>query len=110
MIDLTKLVEALIALTVVVITTFIIPWLKSKTNTEKWYKYLSVLDVLVSAAEQIYGVGEGPRKLEQVKEWLEKRGYTFDPNDVEAAVLRLHANGLNYTNAHGEGVVAESAE
>ena len=100
MIDLTPLVQAVISLAVAAITAFIVPWLKSRTSAEKWDKYLSVLDVLVEAAEQMYGVGEGPRKLEQVKRWLEEKGCTVDPKAIEAAVLKLHADGLNYVNVH----------
>ena len=59
-----------------------------------------MLDVLVEAAEQLYGVGEGPKKLEQVKRWLEEKGYTVDPKVIEAAVLKLHADRLNYASAH----------
>jgi hypothetical protein len=102
MIDLTPLIQAAITLAVAAVTAFVIPWLKSKTSAERWNKYLGVIDVLVGAAEQMYGVGEGEKKMEQVQKWLEDRGYTFDLKDVEAAVLKLHADGYNYSNAHSE--------
>lgn len=100
MVDLTPLFQAAIALAAAAITAFIIPWIKSKTDAEKWSKYTSVLDVLVKAAEQMYGVGEGAKKLAKVQQWLEQRGYTVDPEAIQAAVLKMHADKHDYADAH----------
>jgi hypothetical protein len=110
MIDLTPLLQAAIALAAAAITAFIIPWIKSKTDAEKWSKYTSVLDVLVKAAEQMYGVGEGPKKLAMVQQWLEQRGYTVDPEAIQAAVLKLHADKLDYSDAHKASVAIIKTE
>ena len=89
MIDLTPVLQGLLGLLAALITGFVIPWIRSKT-TEQQRKYLRmIIDMLVQAAEQLFGEGRGQDKLAYVKAELEKRGFTVDLAEIEAAVLRL---------------------
>jgi len=88
-IDLSDLLQAVIAVVAVLITRKLIPWLKSKLSTEQQIGLSVMARTLVFAAEQIYGAGNGKEKLEYVKKELEARGYTFDAATVEAEVRQL---------------------
>lgn len=48
-----------------------------------------IIEMLVQAAEQLFGEGNGEEKLEYVKAELLKRGFMVDLAETEAAVLRL---------------------
>lgn len=88
-IDLTPIVQAFIALLAALITAKVIPWIKSKTTTQQQILLQATVDILVSAAEQLYGAGHGPEKLQYVKNELELRGFNIDTAAIEAAVREL---------------------
>lgn len=94
MIDLTSIVEAAIALIFAIITTFLIPYIKSKVDANKLTELKEWVKIAVKAAEQIYaGVGRGDEKKQYVLNCLESMGYTIDAveieNLIESAVLEL---------------------
>ena len=64
MIDLTPIMEAIIALVVAVITAFVIPWLKGKIDADKLEQIKLWVTVAVEAAEQLYN-GTGTRRREK---------------------------------------------
>lgn len=94
MIDLTTILEAIIALAAAIITAFVLPWLRSKTTAEQRKELLSWVDIAVAAAQQLYHQCSGQQRLEYALSMLQEKGY--DINDgvvvdaVEAAVLKLH--------------------
>lgn len=51
---------------------------------------LSTVRVLVYAAEQIYGAGNGAEKLQYVEDELESRGFKLDTAAIEAAVRSMN--------------------
>jgi hypothetical protein len=70
----TGLVEAVIALAVVLITGFLIPFLKSKVEIAKWEKWRNIARIAVQAAEQIFmGEGRGAEKKEYVLNYLSEK-------------------------------------
>lgn len=94
MIDLTDVVSAIITLILAVITTFLIPYLKTKIEANKFEKIKSWVKVAVEAAEMIYvGKGRGEEKKKYVIQYLNSKGYTIDTesinNLIESAVLEL---------------------
>ena len=93
MIDLTPILQAILALLAALITYKLIPWIKAKTSQEQQNLLLSVTSVLVFAAEQIYGAGRGEDKLDYVIGELEDRGFTADRAAIEA-VIRDYADKL----------------
>lgn len=93
MIDLTTIIQAVLALLAALITYKLIPWIKAKTNQEQQNLMLSVTSVLVFAAEQLYGAGRGADKLDYVVRELENRGFTADRAAIEA-VIKDYADKL----------------
>ena len=87
MFDITSIVEAVIGLVAVVITSIIIPYIKKKTTTEQQKQIVAWVKIAVTAAEQIYvGTGRGPEKKLYVIEWLADRNITVDTNEIDALI------------------------
>lgn len=94
MIDLTPIMEAIIALVVAVITAFVVPWLKGKIDADKLEQIKLWVTVAAEAAEQLYnGTGRGEEKKAYVVKFLQEKGFTLDPDSldklIEAAVFNL---------------------
>lgn len=94
MIDLTPIVEAIVALVAAIITAFVIPWLKGKIDADKLEEIELWVTVAVEAAEQLYvGSGRGAEKKAYVVQFLQEKGFTLDPDSldklIEAAVFNL---------------------
>lgn len=86
-IDLTPLVEIMISLLALVITTYLIPWIKANT-THKQQEYIrAAAHVAVYAAEKFYGAGHGDEKLAYAEKVLkEDYGIYLNMNKLEAVV------------------------
>ena len=100
-IDLTPIIEAIIALLAGLITYKLIPWLKSRTTVEQQTAMNIAARTLVFAAEQIYGSGNGAEKFDYVVMELQKRGFDADPAIIEAAV-RENIATLHTVKTEGE--------
>jgi len=93
-IDLTLIINALIALAAAIILRYVIPWLREKTTAQERENMLAWVDIAVMAAQQLYYHLDGETRLEYALDLLRSKG--FDVNDaavldaVEAAVLKLH--------------------
>ena len=107
MIDLTPIINAIIALLAAIITVKVVPWIKAKTTNEQQVMLRATIKTLVFAAEQIYGAGKGADKLAFVSAELKKQGYTFDHVEIEAAVGE-YLN--NWPMLISEGETAKEAE
>lgn len=98
-IDITKVVELLVGLCSVLITTVLIPWLKTKLSAEQEAATMTLITLAVTAAEQVYSDPQmGQEKKEFVIDWLAKRGVKLDGEKldtmIEAAVYELtHIKG-----------------
>lgn len=86
MINLTGAINAILALLAAIITYKVIPWIKTKTTNEQQTLIEATVRTLVFAAEQIYGAGKGPEKMQYVVDKLKEKGYTVDTDEIEAAV------------------------
>lgn len=86
-IDLTPIIQAIIALLAALVTYKLIPWIKAKTTKEQQQVIEATVKTLVFAAEQIYGMGgKGEEKLAYVTAELEKHGYSVDRAQIEAVI------------------------
>ena len=85
-IDITPIIQALITLVSLVITGFIIPWLRQRLSNEKREKLRSWVAVAVRAAEQLYGSKTGLQKKEYVVTFLLSKGLVFDVDEVTAMI------------------------
>lgn len=95
MTDLTPIVNAVIALIAAIVTTFLIPWIKSKIDAAKLAQIVEWVGIAVRAAEQIYNEsGMGEKKKQYVLDFLASKGFTLDPDSInamiEAAVKNLN--------------------
>lgn len=87
MIDLTPIVQAGVILLGAVITTFIVPYVKTKTSKEQRDQLAAWTKIAVTAAEQIYsGVGRGYEKKQYVLEFLKTKGYSIDLDEINALI------------------------
>ena len=88
-IDLTQIILAIITLIGAIITRYLIPWIKEKTD-EKQFEALKVLaKVGVYAAEQIFTSEQWKEKKQYVLDFLTKNGYSVDAPAVDALIESL---------------------
>ena len=96
-IDITPIIELVITLLSTIITVMIIPWLKSKIDSNQWQTLQDWAKVGVSAAEVLFkGTKLGKDKLAYVTEYLndmcEKYNYHFDEVTVRQAIENAWKN------------------
>ena len=104
MFDMTYLAEFIITLISLLVSSFLIPYLKSKTSKEQQQQINTWVKIAVTAAEQIYqGSGRGVEKKEYVLKWLADHNVKYDAAKIdamiEAAVYELKLNGLITTES-----------
>lgn len=94
-IDLTPLIEAVIALLGMLITGRLIPWIKAKTTAQQQVNLTAAVRTFVYGAEQAFGAGHGAEKLQYACAALTKAGYDVDSTAVlatiESEVKRMQA-------------------
>lgn len=109
MIDLTPIVEAIVALVAAIITAFVIPWLKGKIDADKLEEIELWVTVAVEAAEQLYtGSGRGAEKKAYVVEFLNKKGFKIDAETLDKLIEAAVFNLPDYFTV--AGIPAESVE
>ena len=89
MINLTDIIQAVIALIVALITYKVIPWIKAKTTESQQAVLMATVRTLVYAAEQLYGAGKGKEKFTYVRQKLQEKGFDIDVDAIEAAVKEI---------------------
>ena len=106
-IDITSIVEAVLALIGAIITVFVIQWLKSKTDAAQLEKIKMWVTVAVEAAEQIYvGSGRGAEKKAYVLEFLKSKGFNLEWDEIDAMIEAAVFNLPEYI----EGVLVEDKQ
>ena len=94
MIDLTSILTGVVTLLSAVVTAFLIPLIKEKTNDHQLKNLMSLVELTVAAAEQVLPMKDGAKRREFVLDFLESKGYDIDNAAVdvaiESAVLKLH--------------------
>ncbi len=85
--DITPVVNAVIALIAAVVTAFVIPWVKSKTTAAQREEIEAWVRIAVIAAEQIYsGVGKGKEKKKYVLDFLAEKNLKIDEESVDLMI------------------------
>ena len=93
-----NLIHLIFAIIGAILTYAIVPWIKTKLDTEKREQLANNIKIAVQAAEQtITGEKTGFEKKKFVRRWLADRGIDFSESDVwdivdamiESAVLEL---------------------
>ena len=72
-IDITQIVVALIGLLSVIITSVVVPLIKSKVTNSQWEMITKYALAGVQAAEIIIGAGNGEAKFEMVSNYIEEQ-------------------------------------
>ena len=90
-VDLTPILQITIMLAVVIITSFVIPWIKSKTTQEQWQMIQDIAKISTKAAEILFkGSGRGAEKLNYVttyiKEFCLSKGFTIDDKTIRQSI------------------------
>lgn len=116
MIDLTPIFQAIIALLAALVTYKLIPWIKSRTTETQQKNLAAMARVAVFAAEQLYGAGNGDKKLEYARMILLNAGYNVDTDILRAAIesavgdLFPHLALFDYTETDKDKAGAEENE
>lgn len=98
--DITSVVNAVIALAAAVVTAFVIPWIKSKTTAAQREEVNSWVKIAVTAAEQIYtGTGKGKEKKKYVLDFLAEKNLRIDEESVD---LMIESAVKNMNEAFGK--------
>lgn len=72
--DLTmNIMKLIIAIAVTVVTTYVVPFIKAKIDSERMYEVMRLVAEFVNAAEQIYGAKTGKTKKEFVTELISQK-------------------------------------
>ena len=89
-IDLTPVIEAIVALLSAIITIFILPkltkHLKERLSAEQMSALREWVKIAVAAAEQLYGSKTGQQKKEYVVSFLLSKGIVIDIDEVTALI------------------------
>lgn len=102
--DITPIINALIAVIMAIVTAFLVPWIKTKTTAQERNELIAWVKIGVAAAEQIFkGSGRGAEKKTYVLQFLKDNGFSVDNevvnnavnNAIEAAVKQLNSEGIN---------------
>ena len=99
-IDITPIIELVITLLSTIITLMVIPWLKTKIDSNQWQTLQDWAKVGVCAAEVLFkGTNLGKDKLAYVTKYLnemcEKYNYHFDETTVRQAIENAWKNMTN---------------
>lgn len=94
MFDITSILEAVIALALALVSTFLIPWLKEKKKSEKLQKVLEIAGQVVHAAWELDITGEliemGLTKVDyawnEAKKILASKKLTVDDDELKAYI------------------------
>ena len=91
--EITEFLQAIVALAAAGVAAFLIPFLKKKLTAEKLAGLRTWVDVAVLAAEQLIGSKQGQAKKQFVLNFLQRKGYTVNSDEVdkiiESAVYKL---------------------
>lgn len=100
--DYTELISAVLKVVVIVVSMFLIPWIKKRISANDLDKILTYIEIFVAAAEQIFTIEQFEEKKHYVLQRLAEIGVNIDSEtidaQIEAAVLRLHHELRDYSS------------
>lgn len=90
----TALTKAIISVALILITAYVIPWLKNNVGEDKYATIIEFAEILVRSAEKIY----------TQEEWAQKKAYAVNMLERKAKEMGLDLNEKEI-NAIIEGAV-----
>ena len=92
--DYTELLKAIATVIFLVISMFVVSWIKKNISAANLEKIIKYVEIFVAAAEQIFDACQGEEKKAYVLQRMEEMGFHIDAEEldahIEAAVLKLH--------------------
>lgn len=88
------IVEAVVSISVILITTYVIPWIKSKIGEDKYALIQTYTELAVRSAEQLYSE----------EEWKDKKKYVLNCVDEKLREIGLELSEIEINNII-EGIV-----
>ena len=85
-IDLTPILQAIIALLASLVTYKLLPWIKTKVTETQFANLEAAARVAVYAAEQIFKNDDNRQKLDYAIDQVMKAGFDLDVETIRAAV------------------------
>ena len=86
----TKLVEAVVTVVIVLISAYVIPWLKGKIGDDKYALIVEFAEIVVRSAEKLYTPDEWAQKkryaVEMVQKKAEEIGITITADEINAII------------------------
>lgn len=92
------ILKIIVSVSIALITTFLIPFIRSQTKTKQQEELLKIVQVAVQAAEQTLTGGEVKKEdvLKFMTDWLAKRGIHISDEQldklIESAVFAMNAS------------------
>ena len=109
-VDLTPLLQALLALLAALVTGKLLPWINSRTTERQQANLTALANTFVYAAEQVFGANKGAEKLAYVRAGLQAKGYDVDDKAVLAAIEAAVKQMQDWTPTHTLQTLMEAAE
>ena len=111
-IDVTELVVALIGVLSIFITSVVFPLIKSKLTNSQWETIKNYALAGVQAAEILIGAGNGIKKFEKAKQYIEKQsaahGIKIDTDTIQIAIENAWKDlGLDHKQLPEKETVSE---
>ena len=92
--DYTELLKAIATVIFLVISMFVVPWIKKHIDAATLAKIITYVEIFVAAAEQIFDASQWEEKKAYVLQRLSEMNFKIDAEaldaHIEAAVLKLH--------------------
>ena len=107
-IDLTPIINAVIALIAAWVAYKFKPWIEARTTEAQQTNIQKLAKTLVYAAEQVLGDVAGEKKLAWVENEMQKRGYKVDVAAIEAAVKAMRDHEYAYGELIEETIEVET--
>ena len=85
--DSMKIIEVVLSIVSIVVTGILIPLIKTKVSKDKLDKAMTITEIAVKAAEQIYKEsGQGPIKKKYVREYLKNSKLKLTDAEIDALI------------------------
>ena len=112
-IDITQIVVAVIGLLSVIVTSVVVPLIKSKLTNSQWESICNYALAGVQAAEILIGAGNGAQKFEKAKDYIEQQcaahGIKIDADTIQIAIENAwKALGLDQKQLPEKETVSEA--
>ncbi|MEG1513806.1 MAG: hypothetical protein RSD95_02860 [Clostridia bacterium] len=88
-VDLTPLINAAILVVCAIVTGKLVPYLKARLTDSQFRHMISLLNIGVYAAEELFPEGHGDEKLKMVQAYMKKNGFDVDIEAIKATVNQM---------------------